>query len=167
MFKDEAGNDRPLARDRRGQPVIFYRTFSDMEEVMGHGGQLASFEAVFSPQGPDGRPRKLWDRRTGAIDPETAKAWQAYDINLILQRNWPALGPKLKGKIHIYMGGADTFYLEGATKLVKETLTGLGSDAIVEIVPGRDHGTLMDAGMVGRIKKEMAEQFQKHASPQP
>jgi hypothetical protein len=118
MFVDAGGEKRPLAR-RGGKPILFYKPFSDMEEVMGHGGQLGSFEAVFSPRGPDGRPRQLWDRATGAIDPEVAKSWEAYDIRLVLERNWKTLGPKLAGKLHVWTGGADTFYLEGAVARLK------------------------------------------------
>ena len=113
-------------------PVLFYDRFSKMDDVIGWGGQLGSFEAVFSPLDRDGRPRKLWDRSTGAIDPEVAKAWESYDIRLVLERNWPTLGPKLKGKLHVITGGLDTFYLEGAVELLKESLTKLGSDAIVD-----------------------------------
>ena len=47
---------------------------------------------------------------------------------LILERNWTKLGPKLAGKIHVYMGGEDTFYLEGAAILLKQALAQLGSD---------------------------------------
>jgi S-formylglutathione hydrolase FrmB len=161
MFVDEQGQPRPIARvgDR---PVLFYRSFSDMEVVLGRGGQLASFEAVFSPRLPSGRPRPLWDRRTGAVDPETAKAWEAYDINLVLERNWQRLGPKLQGKLHIYMGSLDTFYLEGATLKLRETLTRLGSDARVEIFPGKDHGSLLSRELIERIHREMASQFRKH-----
>lgn len=161
MFVDEQGQPRPIARvgDR---PVLFYRSFSDMEVVLGRGGQLASFEAVFSPRLPSGQPRPLWDRRTGAVDPETAKAWQAYDINLVLERNWQRLGPKLQGKLHVYMGGLDTFYLEGATVKLQETLTRLGSDARVEIFPGKDHGSLLSRELIERIHREMASQFRKH-----
>ena len=115
--------------------MLFYDRFSRMDDVIGWGGQLGSFEAVFSPLDHDGRPRKLWDRATGAIDPAVAKAWEAYDIRLVLERNWPALGPKLKGKLHVITGDLDTFYLEGAVKLLKESLAKLGSDAVVEIIP--------------------------------
>ena len=128
---------------------------------MGRGGQLASFEAVFSPRGCDDRPRKLWDRQSGTVDAVTAKSWERYDIRLVLERNWPALKPKLSGKLHVYMGGQDTFYLEGATELLKQSLTKLGSDAKVEIVPGRDHGSLMDKAMRERIAREMAEQYRR------
>src|SRR5262249_55038825 len=163
MFVDEEGENRPLARVR-GKAVLFYKPFSDMEDIIGHGGQLPSFEAVFSPRGPDGKPRKLWERKTGNIDPETAKAWEKYDIRLVLERNWKMLGPKLAGKIHVYMGGDDTFYLDGATVLLKESLAKLGSDAKVEIFPGKDHGSLMDRAMRERIAKEMAETFRKNTN---
>jgi hypothetical protein len=157
MFTDEQGKQRALARSR-GKVTIYYKAFSDMEEVMGHGGQLASFEAVFSPRAADGKPRRLWDRQTGAVDPAVARSWEAYDIRLTLERNWKTLGPKLAGKIHVYMGGEDTFYLEGAARLLGESLKKLGSDAVVEIVPGKDHGSLLDANMRKRIAEEMAAQ---------
>ena len=122
---------------------------------MGRGGQLASFEAVFSPRGTDGQPVRLWDRKSGAIRTEVAKDWEKYDIRLVLERNWSKLGPKLKGKVHVYMGDVDTFYLEGATRLLKESLATLGSDAVIELFPGKDHG-LMTAPLRERISKEMA-----------
>lgn len=160
LFTDEKGNQRPLAR-KKDKVMLHYKPFSDMETVMGHGGQLSSFEAVFSPRGPDGRPRLLWDRMTGKIDPETAKTWQRYDIRLILEINWKTLAPKLAGKLHVYMGDEDTFYLEGATKLLKESLGRLGSDAVVEIFSGRDHGNLLNKELRERISREMAEQYRK------
>jgi hypothetical protein len=161
MFKDEAGQDRPIARNG-AKPFLFYKPFSDMEVVMGHGGQLGSFEAVFSERGSDGRPRKLWDRNSGAIDLQVAKSWERYDIRLVLERNWKTLGPKLGGKLHVYMGGNDTFYLDGATALLKEALAKLGGDAAVEIFPGKDHSTLMDKAIRERIAKEMAAAYRKH-----
>jgi hypothetical protein len=100
-----------------------------MEEGMGHGGQLASFEAVFSERDGNGWPKRLWDRKTGAIDPEVARSWEKYDISLVLERNWKVLGPKLAGKLHVYTGEQDTFYLEGSTRLLREQLVRLKSDA--------------------------------------
>lgn len=161
MFTETSGASRPLAR--RGEtPIIFYKAFSDMENVLGRGGQLYSFEAVFSPKDGNGQPRQLWDRATGAIDQETARYWERYDIRLQLERNWSTLGPKLTGKIHVFMGDMDTFYLEGATRLLKESLKKLGSDAVVELVPGKDHGSLLNAALFKRIATEMAEQYRKH-----
>lgn len=162
LFTDPLGNPRPLARLGE-QPVIFYQTFSDMEAVMGHGGQIASFEAVFSPRLPDGSPRPLWNRASGAIDPATARAWEKYDIRLILERNWKTLGPKLKNKLHVYTGARDTFYLEGAVEKLKAALAALpGSDAVIEIVPGKDHGNLRDRAMQERIGREMADTFRRN-----
>jgi len=161
IFTDEEDKPRPLAR-RGDKPVLFFKSFSDMEVVMGHGGQLSSFEAVFSPRGPDGKPRRLWDRATGKIDPEVAKSWERYDIRLVLERNWETLGPKLAGKVHVYMGEQDTFYLEGATALLQEALKKRESDAVIELFPGRDHGTLLDRKLRERIQNEMAAQFKKH-----
>jgi hypothetical protein len=160
MFVDQNGQARPIAR-RGENPVLFYKPFSDMEVVMGHGGQLGSFEAVFSPRGPDGKPKPLWDRATGRIDGEVAKSWERYDIRLVLERNWKTLAPKLAGKLHVYTGGMDTFYLEGAVVLLKQALARFGSDAVVEIVPGRDHRTLLDQALRQRIAQEMAESFRR------
>ncbi len=156
-FLDGRGERRPIAR-LRGKPVLHYKYFSDMEEVMGHGGQLASFEAVFSERGSDGRPRKLWDRTTGAIDAEVARTWQRYDIRIILENEWKILAPKLSGKLHVWTGAEDTFYLEGAVRRLKESLARLGSDAVIEILPGRDHA-LRDQAMRERIAREMAARF--------
>ena len=165
MFRDADGRPRPLARSG-GKPILFYKAFSDMETVMGRGGQLGSFEAAFSPRGADGRPRPLWDRATGAVDPETARAWRKYDIRFILERDWPTLGPKLAGKLHVYTGADDTFYLDGAVRLLQESLQRLGSDADVEIIPGRDHGTLLDGPMRERIAREMADAYRR-GRPRP
>jgi hypothetical protein len=160
MFVDADGKDRPLARMNH-KPVLFYKPFSDMEDVMGHGGQLNSFEAVFSPRGEDGKPRPLWNRKTGKVDAEVARAWEKYDIRLQLERNWKKLSPKLAGKIHVYTGGEDTFYLEGAVVLLKDSLKKLGSDAVVEIVPDKDHGNLLSKAMRDRIAQEMADQYKR------
>lgn len=162
VFRDAQGKERPLARN--GERVLLrYQPFSDMEEIMGHGGQLSSFEAVFSPRGADGKPRKLWDRKTGAIDPETAKAWQNYDIRLILEREWTVLGPKLKGKVHVYMGDQDTFFLDGAARLLRDSQKKLGSDAVIEMFPGRHHGNLIDPALRARMNREIRAQYERLA----
>ena len=158
MYVDGKGKRRPLARIN-GQVRLWYKGFADMERVLGHGGQLHSFEAVFSPLDPDGKPRLLWDRKTGRVDLQTARTWEKYDIRLVLERNWKTLGPRLKGKLHVFMGDIDTFYLEGATIRLKKSLAELGSDAVVEIHEDRDHFNLMRGGLRQRIRKEMTAAF--------
>lgn len=158
MYRDAMNRARPIARRGR-KPILWYEPFSKMEHVLGHGGQLRSFEAVFSPRGEDGTPMKLYDRETGAINPEVAETWKAYDIRFILEENWDDLSPQLKGKIHVFMGELDTFYLEGATILLKQSLFQLGSQSAVEIHPDKDHSTLLTRELLLRIRKEMVQAF--------
>lgn len=138
MYVDENGDKRPLARSK-GEVIIWYKDFVGMETVMGPGGQIRSFEAVFSPRGEDGKPVKLFNRETGEINIEVAETWKKYDINLILKNTWDDLAPKLEGKLHIFAGSEDTFYLDGAVVLLKHTLDSLGSNAEVKVIEGMIH----------------------------
>ncbi|MDZ4781681.1 MAG: alpha/beta hydrolase-fold protein [Planctomycetia bacterium] len=158
MYVDSKRQRRPIAR--RGEtPIVWYDDFSRMDDVIGRGGQLRSFEAVFSPLDEQGLPRKLWNRQTGTIDPVTAEAWKPYDIRLKLEREWPENGPELQGKLNIITGELDTFYLQGAVEKLKPALAQLGSDAVVEIIPQKDHSNLLTQGMLLRIRGEMMERF--------
>lgn len=163
MYRDASKQARPIAR-MKYEPVLWYESFAKMEHVLGHGGQLRSFEAVFSPRGKDGNPLKLYDRETGNINPEVAESWKAYDIRLILEANWKQLSPRLDGKIHIFMGDQDTFYLDGATILLKKSLDQLGGNSVVEIHPGKNHSTLISKALLMRIRKEMVQSFLAHQS---
>ncbi len=156
MFTMPDGSPRPISRPM-GRRQILTRPFCDMETVLGRGGQLQSFEAVFSPRGPDGQPLKLWDRRSGALDPAVAKTWEKYDIRMKLEKNWAELGPKLKGKLHLVCGDADTFYLDGAFLRLRDTLQKLGSDADVEVVPGAGHG--LPRSVFEKCAHQMSEKF--------
>ncbi len=87
------------------------------------GGQWDVWQAVFSPVGEDGYPKPIWDRRTGVIDPEVAAYWREnYDLGHILRRDWKTLGPRLQGKIHIYVGDMDNYYLNNAVYVVEAFL---------------------------------------------
>jgi hypothetical protein len=140
----------------QGREIMTVREYALLERVEGYfGGQMASFEAVFSPRGPDGQPMPLFDRDTGRIDPLVQKAWERYDIDRLLRRNWTTLGPKLRGKLNIIVGTADTFHLEKAVYLLRDTLKALGSDARIEFIEGRDHFDLYQGGLAERIAREM------------
>ncbi|WP_417386737.1 alpha/beta hydrolase-fold protein [Gimesia sp.] len=160
VYRDAKNQLRPIAR-RGNQPILWFEPFAKMEQVLGPGGQLRSFEAVFSPRG-DGEPLKLYDWETGAINAEVAEAWKAYDIRLILESNWKQLAPELAGKIHVFMGDQDTFYLNGATELLKQTLDKLDADAVVEIHQGKDHSSLLTRELMLRIRAEMVQAFLKY-----
>jgi len=167
MYVNEHGERRPLARQTMNgedRVMIWYDDFAKMEWVMGDGGQLGSFEWVFSPRGKDGRPMRLFDRKTGEVNHDVAMAWQKYDIRKILEDNWETLGPKLKGKLHVHMGEVDTFYLEGATKLLKQSLETLGSDAVVVLYPGRDHGSVVTRELFQLIDAELNANFEAEHS---
>jgi hypothetical protein len=87
------------------------------------GGQYDIWQAVYSPVGEDGYPKPIWDKLTGEIDRSAAEYWQKnYDLGYILRRDWKTLGPKLKGKIHIYCGDMDNYYLNNAVYLVEDFL---------------------------------------------
>jgi hypothetical protein len=162
MYVDERGKRRPIAR-RGLKPALWYDDFTRMDDVLERGGQLRSFEAVFSPKGVDGEPLRMWDRETGEVNPRVVDAWKKYDINLKLEENWSTLGPKLEGKLHVIVGDRDNFYLEGATRKLAATLSQLGSDAEVTIVPDRDHANLMTPELYARIRREMSQSFRTRA----
>ena len=120
---------RPWMRGIDDQVMVTQKQASIYELVLGTSGrsgqQLDIFQAVFGPAGTDGCLRPLYDTLTGVIDKEVAAYWREhYDLSYILQRDWATLGPKLNGKLHIYMGDTDTFYLEEATMLLEKYLRG-------------------------------------------
>jgi hypothetical protein len=87
------------------------------------GEQWDIWQAVFSPVGPDGYPAEIFNQTTGIIDKSVAEYWrQHYDLTAILQRDWPTLGPKLVGKLHVMVGTADTYYLDHAVHLMQRAL---------------------------------------------
>lgn len=160
MYVDERGAPRPLARQGT-EPVLFYREFTRVDDVLERGGQLRSFEAAFSPLGPDGLPRKLYDRASGQVDPAVAAAWRAYDIRLAIERDWPRLEPLLRGRVHITTGELDTFYLEGAVVRLAQSLKALGSDAEVTVVPGANHGSLLTGDYFRKLRREMSASYRR------
>ena len=70
------GSPWMLVREH-GKEVESLRDYAQQERVLGdYGGQMSSFEWVFSPRGGDGRPEQLFDRVTGQIDTGVAHAWE-------------------------------------------------------------------------------------------
>ncbi len=117
----------PGHRDYLGQISSTVRDMNWLELVLGtknrSGGQYDIWEAVYSPMGDDGYPQRLWDKKTGEINHEVAQYWKEnYDLRYILDRDWETLGPKLKGKINIYCGDMDNYYLNNAVYLMEEFL---------------------------------------------
>ena len=106
------------------------------------GDQWDVWESVYSPVGPDGYPRRIWDRLSGEIDPVTAAYWKEhYDLSYILRRDWPTLGPKLRGKLRIYAGDMDNYYLNNAVYAVEEFLRSAqpAADAVIDYGDRAEH----------------------------
>jgi hypothetical protein len=92
------------------------------------GEQFDIWQAVYGPAGADGYPQPIFDKQTGEIDHKTAEYWHDhYDLNAILQRDWSTLGPKLQGKLHIYVGSDDTYFLNDAVYLMEDFLKTTGT----------------------------------------
>jgi hypothetical protein len=119
--------ERPGHRNWLGEVDRTLREYNHLELVLGtknrSGDQWDIWEAVYSPMGEDGYPQRLWDKYTGEIDPDVAEYWREnYDLRYIMERDWATLGPKLQGKIHIYVGDMDNYYLNNAVYLTEEFL---------------------------------------------
>lgn len=118
---------RPAHRNYLGQIQNTMEETNHYELALGthsrSGQQWDIWEAVFSPQGEDGYPKRIFDKETGAINTDIANYWKEhYDLRYILERDWKVLGPKLEGKIHIYCGDMDNYYLNDAVYLMENFL---------------------------------------------
>lgn len=119
--------DRPAKRDYLGHVSASLRNVNYYELALGtksrSGQQWDIWEATFSPQAKDGYPTPIWDKVTGKIDKTVAEYWKEnFDLGHILKRDWKTIGPKLEGKIHIYCGDMDNYYLNNAVYLVEDFL---------------------------------------------
>ena len=117
----------PSHRNYLGQIQSTLREGNHLEYVLGDksrsGQQWDIWEATYSPQGEDGYPIRLWDKMTGLIDHKVAEYWKEnYDLRYILERDWDKLGENLQGKIHIYCGDMDNYYLNNAVYLMEDFL---------------------------------------------
>jgi hypothetical protein len=117
---------RPGQRNYLGEVSTTVEDSNHRELVLGthsrSGDQYDIWEAVFSPGGEDGYPKRIWDKMSGEINPSVARYWREnYDLRFILERDWETLGPKLKGKIHIYCGDMDNYYLNNAVYLMEDS----------------------------------------------
>jgi S-formylglutathione hydrolase FrmB len=156
FYYDHDGSPHMLIR-MGGKDVQSSADLAHQERVLGeYGGQIASFNWVFSPRGKDGRPMPFFDPVTGRIDPEVTDYWEAhYDIANILRENWKQIGPKVDGKIHLTVGTADTIYLNESAQLLEQTIKSLGGKADFTYMDGRSHFDLYQGDLMERIARQM------------
>jgi hypothetical protein len=130
-LKGEASNvERPAFRNYLGEVFATQRDQNYMELTQGDrsrsGGQYDIWQAVFGPVGADGYPKPIFDKVTGDIDPTVAAYWREhYDLSNIIARDWGTLAAKLKGKIHLYVGSGDNYYLTDSVYFAQERLESL------------------------------------------
>ena len=118
---------QPGYRDYLGHTIATTQSSNQYELALGSharsGEQFDIWQAVYGPVGPDGYPVQIFNKETGEIDPKVAAYWKEhYDLSDILQRNWSTLGPKLRGKLRIYVGSADNYMLNNAVYLIEDFL---------------------------------------------
>jgi hypothetical protein len=122
--------ERPAFRNYLGEVFATQRDENYMELTQGDrsrsGGQYDIWQAVFSPVGADGYPKPIFDKVTGAIDAGVAAYWREhFDLTHIIARDWATLAPKLQGKIHLYVGNGDNYYLTDSVYYAQEVLESL------------------------------------------
>jgi hypothetical protein len=162
------GFERPSARDTNGDVRFTIRHECRMENALGAGDswamsgeQWGAWNAAYGPRGEDRRPRPLWNPVTGEIDRATAEQWKKYDLRLALQENWKTLGPRLRGKINIWIGEADDYFLNNAVHLLDAFLSKASPPFEGRIVygPGKGHCWLGISEL--EMMKEMAARIEK------
>ena len=167
-FVNEHGMQRPSYRAKDGETIFSIKREIMMENQIGRndsfiysGGQWGGWNAVFGPKLEDGTPSTIWDPLTGKIDQSIAAQWTKYDLRLYTEKNWQTLGPKLQGKLNIWMGDMDNFYLNNAMHLYQEMLNTQKepvSNAEFTWVRGAGH---CDYKQVPMLKKIMTQMQQK------
>ncbi|WP_396274220.1 alpha/beta hydrolase-fold protein [Granulicella aggregans] len=138
MFYIQGANkqvEQPAMRDYLGHTLISVRDNIAYEAALGDHGrsgeQFDIWQAVYSPVGADGYPQPIFDKETGEIDLKVAAYWKEhFDLNAKLQREWTTIGPKLRGKIHLYVGSDDTYFLNDAVYLMEDFLKTTGTPGV-------------------------------------
>jgi hypothetical protein len=164
-------HERPLMRSVEGQVLLTMKQMSQFEQVLGTHGrsdeQLEAWEAVYGPVGPDGYPKPLWNKLTGEIDHGVANYMRdhSYDLTDYIETNWSKIGPSLVGKLHIYCGDMDNYYLNLAVYKLQDFLESTQNPAyggsFIYGRPMKGHGwfPMPTAALI----REMAEHMKKNA----
>ncbi len=169
-FVNPFGVERPSTRTLDGDTISTLRHEVLLERVLGRGGRWtlsgrdwASWNAVYGPRGADGLPVPVWNGETGAIDPTVAEQWKKYDLLRRVVDDWPALGPKLAGgKIHIWMGDSDDYFLNPAVRRFKDAVEALESPRfdgtiLIEARRGHESGGWTRAEMLDAMHRRIRQ----------
>jgi enterochelin esterase-like enzyme len=162
LYRKPDGTAWPIMRDK-GQVQATMEQLAKLEAVLGpYGGQMSSFDWVFSPKSQSGAPEPMFDRTTGDVDPQVVAYWHDhYDLAHLTEEHWATNGPVLKGRIHLFVGTADTFYLDNSAHLFEARLKKLGADPHFTYIPDRTHFDLYKIGddRMGLMWQIMSEMY--------
>ena len=169
MYHDASGAARPMQRDQ-GNVRMTIEQGARLETVLGHhGGQLRSFEWVFSPRRADGTPAYLFDRTTGDVDASVAAYWkERFDIGHLIESNWLKLKRHIDGKLHVTVGTADSYYLDSSVRRLESAIRAVGGRVDFAYVPGATHSMSEVYARGGDRKalwKDMTSQMYSFARP--
>ena len=150
IFYNRYGYLQPGRRTTNGEPTFSMKDWIKGENLASRtgnylvsGGQFGAYNAVFGPKGMDGLPSLMFDPITGKIDHDIAKQWEKYDLKKVLQKNWSVLGPKLQGKVYIWVGDMDGLYSNVAVRYFKmfmDKTENPKSDASINFTAMAGHG---------------------------
>jgi hypothetical protein len=163
-YVNRHGFERPACRDVDGETRYDVRHECQLEVVLGRGDcwwlsgkDWCAWNAVFGPRGDDGLPKPLWDGKTGKIDRSVVEHWKKYDLRMVMENNWPTLGPKLGGKIHVWVGEGDDYFLNNAVHLLDDFLSRAKPAYEGKITYGMRRGH----GWRGLTEKELMDEMAK------
>jgi len=149
LFYNKYGYENIAMKTLRGDAVVSMKDWIGFENVLGYSGTyvdaphfIGALTSMFSEKGDDGKPIPLFDHETGIIDKEVAASWNRYNLRYYTMNNWETLGPKVQGKIYIWMGTNEYVFSDGALKLYRNNLHRLEKpkfDAIIEFTPNAGH----------------------------
>lgn len=150
IFYNRYGYLQPGRRTIYGEPTFSMKDWIADENLNSRtnnylisGGQFGAYNAVFGPKGTNGLPSLMFDPITGEIDHNIARQWEKYDLKKVLAKNWATLGPKLQGKIWVWMGDMDGLYSNVATRFLQKFLEKTEnpkSDAKISFTAMAGHG---------------------------
>ena len=167
-YVNRSGFERPSARELNGDVRFTIRHECQMENAMGlgdsysmSGEQWGAWNATYGPRAANGRPAPLWGPKTGQINRELVEHWKRYDLRMQLERNWKTLGTKLRGKLTIWVGESDEYFLNNAVHMLDAFLSKADPPYEGKIIygPGKGHGWM--AFTEREIMDQMAAAIEK------
>ncbi|HJW69677.1 MAG TPA: alpha/beta hydrolase-fold protein [Candidatus Binatia bacterium] len=141
FYSEPDGTLRYLTRQRG---ITIEDLMQNVDDDPAQGGIISSYEFAWSPRGADGLPLRFFDRSDGSLIEETLEAWQAYDVEAVMDRGGVPLRDALSGKVHIYCGAKDDFFYNEPTSEMCQFLQRGNYRAVCRIVPGRTHGSVFN-----------------------